>query len=254
MDIKEIQERMRADDIDTLRIEFPDLYGQCRSKSFPAGRLEAVTEDGVNFAKATYAVDLSADIPPGTGVADEISWTDMTVYPDLDTYSKIPYLPHTGRVIGVPHFEGRPSAVCPRNLLKKVMGLYQELGLTPICATELEFFLYHLADGEPGAKYSPRPARVYTTGALTDTAGFLRGMQNILLEMGLDVLYMNHEFFPSQYEINWSHANALKDADNAFTFKTACQAYAYTQGLCTPPSWTGPRTTAGAAGITCTTR
>jgi glutamine synthetase len=54
----------------------------------------------------------------------------------------------------------------------------------------------------------------------------LRSLQNTLLELGLDVIYMNHEFFPSQYEINWKYDEALKTADESFTFKYVCKEMA----------------------------
>ena len=54
MEIKEIRERMKAANIDTLRIDFPDVYGICRSKMMPAKRLEELAEEGINFAQAAY--------------------------------------------------------------------------------------------------------------------------------------------------------------------------------------------------------
>ena len=40
MEIKEIQEIIKAQNIDTIRIEYPDLHGICRNKMVPAKRLE----------------------------------------------------------------------------------------------------------------------------------------------------------------------------------------------------------------------
>jgi hypothetical protein len=48
MDVKEIQEKIEAANIDSLRIDFPDLHGICRSKLVPARRLEEVLEEGCN--------------------------------------------------------------------------------------------------------------------------------------------------------------------------------------------------------------
>ena len=44
MDVKEIQEKIKAANIDSLRIDFPDLHGICRSKLVPARRLEEMLE------------------------------------------------------------------------------------------------------------------------------------------------------------------------------------------------------------------
>ena len=44
-------------------------------------------------------------------------------------------------------------------------------------------------------------------------------MTKILKEMQYKVLYMNHEFYPGQYEYNWSHGQALRNADETSVFK-----------------------------------
>jgi glutamine synthetase len=87
MDRKEILERMKAADIDTLRIDFSDMYGITRSKIVPAKRLDEVLEEGINCAKPTFSLDLAYNIPPGTGTADEVNYEDMAIIPDPDTLS-----------------------------------------------------------------------------------------------------------------------------------------------------------------------
>ncbi len=100
MDIKEIQEKIKAENIDTLRIEYPDLYGVCRNKMAPAKHLERLAEEGLNFAQAIYGINLANDVAPGTGCGYEIEWKDMTIVPDLSTYVVLPHLEGTARLIG----------------------------------------------------------------------------------------------------------------------------------------------------------
>ena len=100
MDVKDIQEQIKAAKIDSLRIDFPDLHGICRSKLVPAGRLEEVLEEGCNHVQATYAIDFANDVAMGTGAGDEIQWRDMTIKPDLDTFAVLPHLEGTARFIG----------------------------------------------------------------------------------------------------------------------------------------------------------
>ena len=59
MDLKAIQKKIKAANIDTLRIEFPDMFGVNRGKIVPARRLEKVMEEGINCAKPTFSLDLS---------------------------------------------------------------------------------------------------------------------------------------------------------------------------------------------------
>ena len=114
MEIKEIRERMKAANIDTLRIDFPDVYGICRSKMMPAKRLEELAEEGINFAQAAYALDLANDVAAGTGLGYEIEWKDMTIKPDLNTFAVLPYLEGTARLIGNAYRQGEPHPVDPR--------------------------------------------------------------------------------------------------------------------------------------------
>ena len=231
MDLKEIQEIIKAERITALRIEYPDLYGICRSKMMPAKNLEQVAEEGLNFAQAIYAINLANDVAPETGCGYEIEWKDMTIMPDLSTFAVLPYLEGTARVIGNAFREGKPIPVDPRYALQRILKKYEEKGLRPVSASELEFFLYNLNAATPADLYNPNLSCVYQINPTCDSMGFLQNLQNTLLQLGIDVIYLNHEFFPSQYEINWNYDHALKMADQSFTYKYVCKELAALNNL-----------------------
>ncbi|MFQ5772062.1 MAG: glutamine synthetase family protein, partial [bacterium] len=226
MEIKEIQEKIKAANIDTLRIEYPDLYGICRNKMVPAKRLEELAEEGINFAQAIYAIDLANDVAPETGCGYEIEWKDMTIIPDLSTFTILPYVEGTARLIGNAFRDGKPIPVDPRYALQNILKKYEDKGLRPVAASELEFFVYHPSSSGAGELYNPGLSCVYQVNSILDPAGFARTLQNILLEMGIEIIYLNHEFFPSQFEINWKYDHALSTADKSFTFKYVCKEVA----------------------------
>jgi glutamine synthetase len=228
MDLAHIQDQLNSADVHTLRIEFADQHGVCRSKIVPVRRLEEVLEEGISCAQPTFSLDLAYGIPPGTGTAEAVEYADMAIIPDPGTFTLVPYQPGTARMIGDIYVAGKPFPYSPRCLLKKVLGLYHELGMDPIVATELEFFVF---DAEGKQYYQDKPSCVYTTGVRVDPLDLLPTLQNTLLEMGLDVLYINHEFFASQYEVNGRHTTALEMADQTFTFKTVCKDVAFQKGL-----------------------
>ncbi|MBT8371503.1 MAG: glutamine synthetase [Desulfobacterales bacterium] len=231
MDLKEIQDIIKAECITALRIEYPDLYGICRSKMIPAKNLEQVAEEGLNFAQAIYAINLANDVAPETGCGYEIEWKDMTIMPDLSTFAVLPYLDGTARVIGNAFREGKPIPVDPRYALQRILKKYEEKGLRPVSASELEFFLYNLNAATPADLYNPNLSCVYQINPTCDSMGFLQNLQNTLLQLGIDVIYLNHEFFPSQYEINWNYDHALKMADQSFTYKYVCKELAALNNL-----------------------
>jgi len=114
---------------------------------------------------------------------------------------------------------------------ESILKKYTEKNLRAVCASELEFFLFDPSAGNPTELYNSNLACVYQLNPTCDKAGFLHKLQNTLMDLGLDILYMNHEFFPSQYEINWKHDEALKIADDSFTFKYVCKEMAAQDNL-----------------------
>jgi len=231
MELLEIKEKIKAENITSIRLEFSDLNGICRNKIFPANHLERVAEEGLNFAKAVYAATLANDIAPGSGCCDEIEWRDMTMIPDLDTFAILPHHDGVARLIGNAHSDGVPLPVDPRFALQNIIEKFEKKGLRPVCASELEFFLFNPATEGLGELYNPLLGNVYQLNPMNDRLGFLQKLQKVLMELGLDIIYMNHEFFPSQYEINWSYSDALTIADQSFTFKYVCKEMAFMNDL-----------------------
>jgi glutamine synthetase len=222
METKDIIKAIKDQGIDTIRIDYPDLYGVCRSKLIPAGRIEEILEEGMTCAQPIFAIMLNNDIPPGTGVADEVGYGDMKIIPDPATFSVVPYLPNTARFIGDLYVDEKPWANSPRRVLQSVIEEYNALGLQPIVASELEFYIFK--ENEGGMEYyCNQPCNCYTAGPRVDPQSFMRKLQLSCLEMGFDVLYYNHEFFQGQYEFNWKHTDALRMADQTFTFKALCK-------------------------------
>ncbi len=229
MELREIQEIIKASDVDSIRVDFADLYGICRSKLMPASRLEASLKEGLNFAEAVWGIDLANDVAPGTGCCEESGWVDMTVRLDLDTFAVLPHQPHTARIIADSYRGGEPHPVDPRGALRKVLKRYEKLGLKAISASELEFMIFDPANN--GESYNPNPSCVYQVNPAIDKAGILRQIQNTCLDLGLDMIYLNHEFFPGQFEVNWKYCDAMKMADQSFTFKYVCKELAIQNDL-----------------------
>jgi glutamine synthetase len=231
MELNEIQEIIKAKNITSLRLEFPDLYGISRSKMMPAKQVEHVAKEGLGFAQAIYGIHLGNDVAEGSGVGYEVDWKDMTVIPDLDTFAVLPYMDGIARLIGNAYTDGKPMKVDPRQCLKRILKQYDDMGLRAVCASELEFFLFEPDEANPPNLYNNKLASVYQLGPGSDKKFFLQKLQKTLLDIGMDILYMNHEFFPSQYEINWKYDEALKMADDSFTFKTVCKEMAAMNNL-----------------------
>lgn len=231
MDANDIKKLIQDKGIDTIRLDYPDLHGVCRNKLIPATRIDEILEEGMACAQPVFAILLDNDIPPGTGVADEVAYGDMTIMPDLETFNILPYMENTARMVGDLFVGGKPWANSPRGFLKRVIADYEALGLTPVAASELEFYILKQNASGGTDYYSTQGCNCYTMNPRTDPQRLLRQLQLCLVEMGFDVLYYNHEYFPGQYEFNWKHCDALKMADQAFTFKAVAKEIGHLNDL-----------------------
>src|SRR3546814_7865474 len=67
----------------------------------------------------------------------------MYLHPDPDTVRMVPWA--TDPTAQIIHDcctkDGRPHELAPRNVLRRVLALYEGLGIAPVVAPEVEFFL-----------------------------------------------------------------------------------------------------------------
>ena len=123
--------------------------------------------------------------------------------------------------------DGAPHELAPRNVLRRVIERYEALGLKPIIAPELEFFLVQ-KNTDPdfplqppvGRNGRPETARQsYSIDAVNEFDPILDLMYDYCESMELDVDTLIHESGAAQLEINFRHADPLSRADQVFLFK-----------------------------------
>lgn len=228
--VEPILRQIESAHIQTVKVEFPDLFGVARTKAVPARHFPHVVEHGLQFAFPTFALDLAGNPATGTGTAEETGYADMTAIPDPSTFTAIPWEPHTAAVIADLYYKSEPVALAPRNILKRVVAEYEKRNLIPIVGSELEFYLLKRDNGT-WRTYSDKPSMVYTWNDTIDPDGITRKIMDAVEAMGHRALAVAHEFFPGQYEINLDHGEALDMADRTFFYKQAVKEIAWQHGL-----------------------
>jgi glutamine synthetase len=218
----EVKQLIKDYGIEMIRLEFTDVNGINRGKLLPADMIDEVVEHGIAFAAATMTVCYDGNVVKVPGISEYI-YDDMKVMADLSTFAILPYLEKTALIIGDLYYHGQPMAQGPRNFLKKIIKEYQDMGLNPIAASEFEFFLFNKTDNGELQPYTDKVGNVYTSNRRIDPKGILTLFTKTFKEMNFKVLYMNHEFFPGQFEINWSHSQALRNADESAAFRGVCK-------------------------------
>jgi glutamine synthetase len=126
-------------------------------------------------------------------------------------------------------------------MLQGLMARFAELGLTPVLATEMEFYLLNDqrdAQGKPlhtqtdcvgGALAS---GQTYGIDMMDDMSELMHGIRDACTAQHLPIDTLVKESAPSQYEINLYHnADALVAADQAVMLQRVIKGVAKAQGL-----------------------
>ncbi|MGQ4365026.1 glutamine synthetase family protein [Streptomyces sp. SAS_272] len=232
-DIRRHMERLAAEGVDVVRVQYPDLMGTDRARDVLLDHLPSADEHGLAFCRAVYHTTPQGDVVPVPGGLDA-GLPDVCVRPDLSTAVPLPWEPGVAACLGEVSdpATGEPAAESPRDLLRTVLARCAEHGLRPVVGPELEYFLLEPAPGTPtGWRRAPETTgAVYTAGLRADPGNHLLRTLRLLRDLGLGVTNGNHEFDGGQIEINLTHSDALDAADRAFRFKAAVKELARKEG------------------------
>jgi glutamine synthetase len=214
-----------------VRVHYSDFHGTPRAKLIPLELLEGAADEGLNFCVSVFTIDHTGVMPDGTGLRDEVNFRDMQVRPDLTTLRRLPWEEGTAICLGDCSMDGAPLESDPRGILRRALASAEARGLRLSVGHELEFFLFRRGADSALEPYQSMPGLVYRMDPAVDPHGVLRAMENNVRGLGLPFVCANHEYDPSQWEINLRFAEALEAADEAFLLKLAIKETAAMYGL-----------------------
>jgi glutamine synthetase len=219
-DVVALQAQLEAEGIDVLRLIYPDVLGITRSKDLLVSQFSHSIAKGATFCQGVWVTTTRGGVLDGDGIMSN-GLPDLVATVDTSTLTPMAWEPGVALIVADAfNPDGTESRVSPRSVLKSVIAEYAAMGLVPIVGPELEFYIAERA--EHGWKRAlERTGRVYTTGTWVDPDGLFLNLLRQLDSMDIGVFAGNHEFSPSQYEINLWHGEALHAADRTFLFKTA---------------------------------
>lgn len=220
---KDILELVEEEDVEFIRLQFTDLFGNIKNLAITSGHLGKALDNKVMFDGSSIE---------GFVRVDE---SDLYLYPDYSTFAMFPWRPQHGKVARLICDVYRPDGTCyegdPRYLLKKVVSEAAGEGYTFQVGPECEFFLYHLDDNGLPTDITHEQAGYFDMGPLDFGENARRDMVMTLEEMGFEIEASHHENAPAQHEIDFRYDEALTTADNIMTFKLAVKTIAKRHGL-----------------------
>ncbi|MDC0738674.1 glutamine synthetase family protein [Cognatishimia sp. SS12] len=224
--------------LEEVEIIIPDLAGTSRGKAMPAYKFDPTD---------TYYLPISLFYQTISGeyVDMEIDqqWMekDVVLVPDMATATAAPWAEEpTLQVICDMQFRGGGHVtLAPRNVLRRVLDLYSEQGLTPVVAPELEFYLTkpNIDPNEPVEPPVGRTGRrgasrqVYSMAAVDEFGPIIDTVYDFAEDQGLRIDTVIQEGGAGQIEINLPHGDPLQLADQVFLFKRTIREAALRNGV-----------------------
>ena len=222
---------------------FIDMCGIERGKRLPAGELAGLYDHGMNLPASIYLLDVTGDQLDVLGRGFTDGDPDGTGFPIEGTLVPAPWAgPELGQVLmSLREPERQQFCYDPRNVLAAVVEKFSAMGLTPVVACELEFYLFDPERGQDGAPLPPKlpgtgrrdvSNQVYSLEELDYYQAFMDDLQYWCAVQGVPATMVSAEFGPGQFEINLLHrADALRAADDAALLRRLVKAAAQARGL-----------------------
>jgi len=206
----------------------PDQAGVARGKLMPTEKF--VETPSITMPVSIFSQTISGDYPPQDDTfSHDPTDGDLVFDPDYATLAIVPWAsdPTAQLIHDARHKDGRPVEHAPRQVLKRVVDLYERKGMRPVVAPEIEFYLvrpntdadYPL---EPPIGRSGRPEvgrQSFSIAAVNEFEDLFDDIYEYAEAQGLEIDTLIHEEGAAQMEINLRHGDPVDLADQVFMFK-----------------------------------
>ena len=218
-------------DIEVLEAYVVDVNAVPRGKWIPRERALDVLSKGMAIPRSVYALDVWGRDVGAAGLAEGTGDPDGICLPVPGTLSRVTWLRRPTAQVLLRMTDSRGAGIYsdPRNVLASVLDRYTAAGLTPVVATELEFYLIDPVRSalDPVRPPNSRDGRwqsgqtqVLSISELQDFEDVFHDIALACKAQGVPADTTLRENGPGQYEINLNHVpDALKAADHAVLLK-----------------------------------
>lgn len=227
-----------APDTELLEIAVADMNGILRGKRLQKEDFgKPFSKSGINYCASSVVMDTRGES------FDSIIYGSADGDPDIighaapGTLAVIPWAaaPSAQVLLDLVGIDGEPYPLDPRNVLRKAAKPLADMGLRPVIATELEFYLIE-HDGEqfrakvgriPGSQLPQGGLQFSSLDDLADIDPFLLDLAKVCRAQNIPAGAALSEYAPGQFEINLQHVDdPVLAGDHAIFLKRAVKAVA----------------------------
>jgi glutamine synthetase len=239
-DWKQATEWLNWRGIEDIECITPDQAGVARGKMMPSKKF--ISNTSLALPSGVFMTTISGEYPEdGHGFVYPEDDGDLKLVPDLGTLSVVPWEsdPTAQVICDLARQDGSVVEYSPRNVLKRVMTKYAELGMKPIVAPEIEFYLVH-KNPDPDYPLTPPVGRSgrpigggqgYSIAGVNEFDELIDDIYHFSEGQGLEIDTLIHEEGAGQLEINLRHGDPVELADQVFMFKRTIREAALKHGI-----------------------
>ncbi|MEL6570710.1 MAG: glutamine synthetase family protein [Pseudomonadota bacterium] len=241
-------------EVESVRCGAADLTGIARGKRLPRRFGEKLEKEGTRFPLSALNLDIWGEDVADSPLLFESGDPDGILKPTERGFVPMPWLntPSALLPVWMFHEDGNPFGGDPRHALATVLARFSERDLTPVVATEMEFYLVDDSGDDICPPASPRSGRrrtgsnILSLRALDAYDDFLSELYAACDAMNIPAEAASSEAGNGQFEISIEHQpDAMKAADDAWLFKMLTHGLARKHGFAASfaakpyPDWSG---------------
>ena len=227
-------------EIEIFELILPDVCGGLRGKWITRDKIHKVMDGALKLPTSSLAFDiwgrdaeeLVFDNGDGDGFLDA----------DIRTLVVNPWArrPTAQVIVSMRDIDGEPCRYDTRFILQALMARFKARGLTPVVASEMEFYLLRDERDAMGRPVHTQTERVggvgggqtYGLDTMEAMSELLHEIRDACAAQGLPIDTLIKESAPSQYEINLYHSpDALVAADQAMMLQRVIKGVSKRYGL-----------------------
>ncbi len=223
---------------DELELLIADINGIPRGKTMAGDSYSATHLP--HLAEAVCFQGITGEYSPNKEIYIPTD-RDLLLRPDWSTYQPTAW--KAGNISQVLcdalDYQHKPIAYDSRQVLKRVLRAYRRIGLQPIIAPELEFYLLEPV-GKDNETLIPAAGlqnsaefgcEAFSPDALEKYQPILTEISSAAASMDISVSAIGHEMGPAQIELNLDHGPALQRTDQLFQLKRLVKGCAQNAGI-----------------------
>jgi len=237
MTLDELKKLVAGDEIDTVLVVFPDMYGRLVGKRIVAKFF--LEESEIHACDYLLACDMEMEPVHGYQFT---SWAkgygDFRPKPDFNTLRVASWLDKTALVLSDVYEEEKEELVpyAPRSILRRQLARAAESGYTAMGASELELYVFRDSYDDVAKKSF---VNLEPIGRVIEDYHILQGTKEEFLigairrhleRSGIPVESSKGEWGPGQQEIGLRYAELLEMADRHAIYKHAAKEIAWQHG------------------------